>query len=192
MGLFYSNFTLRGPTQLHLVEVLRSLKRTAFVSPAFNGCITLYDRESEEQNFDIIEGLGRQLTRTLNCAALAAVLHDDDVLYYWLFRDGTICHDYNSSPAYFDPNSEPKPPTGGNSLELCAAFGCPTTEPEVHQILNLDLLSEQATIPCELERHAALVRVLGLPPCSAGVGFGTIEGGFLPVEFNKITFTRVG
>jgi hypothetical protein len=26
----------------------------------------------------------------LSCAGLAAVLHDDDVLYLWLFRDGEV------------------------------------------------------------------------------------------------------
>lgn len=192
MGLFYSNFTLRGPRQDSVLQELRSLARTAFVSPTHEGLTTVYDRESEDQSLDVIEGLGSQLSKALNCSVLAVVLHDDDVLYYWLFRDGEISHDYNSSPAYFDPNSDPLPPAGGDSQELCYAFGRTTVEQQVRDLLQEDLLSDKATIPGELERHQALVRILGLPPYSVGVGFYTIEGGFVPEEFKSIRFSRVG
>jgi hypothetical protein len=191
MGLFYSNFTLRGPARHEVVEKLRTLKRTAFVSPTQNGFTTIYDRESDEQDFDLIERLGSALSESLNCPVLAAVLHDDDVLYYWLFRDGEVSHDYNSSPAYFDPDSEPLPPAGGDGHELCETFGCPSAENQVKHLLAQDLFSDEATIPGELERHEALAKMLGLPPCSVGVGYGTIEGGFLPDEFKDVKFTRV-
>jgi hypothetical protein len=191
MGLFYTNFTLRGPAQPEVLDALRSMGRTAFVSPTHNGCITVYDREADEQNFDVIEEVGSGLSQRFNCPVLAAALHDDDVLYYWLFRTGALCHDYNSSPAYFDPDSEPLPPEGGDSAELCAAFGRSSREGEVQAVLAQDLLSEKATIPGELERHEALARILGLPPYSAGVGYGTVDGGFLPEEFKNLKFIRV-
>jgi hypothetical protein len=191
MGLFYTNFTLRGPAQPQLLEALRSMGRTAFVSPMHNGCVTVYDREADEQNFDVIEKLGSELSKRFRCPVLAAALHDDDVLFYWLFRDGALCHDYNSSPAYFDPDSEPLPPVGGDGAELCEAFGCSSREAEVDAVLAQDLLSEKATIPGELERHEALARILGLPAYSSGVGYGTVDAGFLPEKFKNLEFIRV-
>src|SRR6185369_7692027 len=107
MGLFYSNFTLFGPTQQDVLETLHTLKRTAFVSPTENGFTTIYDRESDEQDFDVIEQLGCQLCESLARPVLAVVLHDDDVLFYWLFRNGAVSHSYNSCPTYFDAESEP-------------------------------------------------------------------------------------
>ncbi|WP_406698389.1 hypothetical protein V5E97_05955 [Singulisphaera sp. Ch08] len=82
MGLFYSNFTLYGPDHRQVVDAVRCLRRSAYVSPTMNGFTTVYDRESERQHFDVIEGMGRQLSLDLECPVMGVILHDDDVLFY--------------------------------------------------------------------------------------------------------------
>jgi hypothetical protein len=119
MGLFYSNFTLYGPDHQKVVDAVRRMRRMAYVSPTVSRFTTVYDREAEHQVFDVIELVGRELSLDLECPVMGVVLHDDDVLYYWLFRNGDVRHAYNSSPAYFDPDSEPLPPEGGDADELC-------------------------------------------------------------------------
>src|SRR5262245_58166514 len=87
MGLFYANLTVYRPPRGALLDTLRRLGRTAFLGPTVQGYTAVFDRANDEQEFDDIERLGCDLTGNLSCSALAAVLHDDDVLYLWLFRD---------------------------------------------------------------------------------------------------------
>jgi hypothetical protein len=191
MGLFYSNFTLYGPAHQQVVDAVRRLRRVAYVSPTVNGFTTVYDRASEHQDFDVIEEVGRQLSLDLECPVMAIILHDDDVLYYWLFRYGDVRDEYDSSPAYFDPDSEPLPPEGGDCDELCEAFGVPSAAARVEVILREDLLEEGAILPGEMERHRALAEALGMPDHAIGVGYNAIRHGYLPESLRAIAFEQV-
>jgi hypothetical protein len=77
VGLFYANMTVYQPA---LLGELRRLQRTAFVGPTAHGHTVVYVRDVDEQDTRAIERLGRSVTKALGCGALAAVLHDDDVL----------------------------------------------------------------------------------------------------------------
>src|SRR5262249_25812981 len=90
-----------------------------------------------------IEKLGRAVTKSLSCSALAAVLHDDDVLYLWLFQEGRVFDRYDSLPQYFDPEAQPGPPEGGNAKLLCAAFDRHDREERVGRILRAHLSGGQ-------------------------------------------------
>jgi hypothetical protein len=192
MGLFYTNFTLYGPDHQAVVDAVRQLKRAAYVSPTVNCFTTVYCQETDRQEFDSIENSGRRLSGSLTCPVLGVVLHDNDVLYYWLFVNGEIRQVYNSSPAYFDPHSEPLPPEGGESVELCEAFGVPSAADSVEAILREDLLEDGATLTDELERHRALAAVLGMPDCAIGVGYEAIQHGYLPDNIRATAFEQVG
>lgn len=192
MGLFYSNFTLYGPDQQKVVDAVRRLRRTAYVSPTVNCFTTVYDREAEHQDFDVIEQVGRELSLDLQCPVMGVVLHDDDVLYYWLFRSGDVHHTYNSSPAYFDPDSEPLPPEGGDADELCVSFGVPSAADRIEAILRQNLLEDGASLTGELERHWALAAVFGMPDHAIGVGYDAIQNGYLPERIRSIAFEQVG
>src|SRR5262249_44183992 len=80
MGLFYANLTVYRPARPALRAEVRRLKRQAFLSPTLRGHTIVFDKEMDEQDSKAIERLGKALTKALSCAALAAVLHDDDVL----------------------------------------------------------------------------------------------------------------
>ncbi len=171
------------------MAALSQLNRNAFVSPTINGHTVVYDQECDEQNFDIIEEFGCKLTETLSCAALAAVLHDDDVLYLWLFERGQISDHYNSLPQYFDPDAEPGPPEGGDSELICRAFDKVGHEARIETLLGADLLQgELPEILGELERHQALAHELGIPSCAVAIGFAAIAEGDIPDEFKQLVF----
>ncbi len=136
MGLFYSNLTVFQPSREALVKSLKALNRTAFLSPTIQGHTVVFDKAIEGQNAEVIEDFGTSLTGRLTCAALASMLHDDDVLYFWLFQNGEVCDRYDSLPQYFDPNAEPGPPEGGDSELLCLAFGRPDRKERVETLLR--------------------------------------------------------
>ncbi len=122
MGLFYTNMTLFRAERTAAVVELRRLKRSAFVSPSFDGHTVVFDEAIEEQSTEAIDELGQRITQALSCVAMTAVLHDDDVLYLWLFENGKVRDHYNSCPAYFDDSLSPEP-SGGDTKLICQAFG---------------------------------------------------------------------
>jgi hypothetical protein len=193
MGLFYTTFTTRGPNQAQVIDALRAMDRAAFVSPTVDEYTVIYDRTAEEQDFAEIEKLGSVISKQISAPILAAVLHDDDVLYLWLFQDGRCQDFYNSLPQYFDPDAEPGPPEGGDVEAVCKAFGISGNCEELEVVLRANLLDGEAPeILGELERHQCIVKMLGMPPFAAEVTFSSIEGQYLSDEFQEFKFMRVG
>src|SRR5688572_24805790 len=102
MGSFYTNITLRTTEQAGVTDTLRSAKRSAYVSQPMNGCVVVYDRESEDQDIEVLKKLASSLSSKLKCAALSVLIHDDDVLIYTLHENGKVTDEYISWPKYFD------------------------------------------------------------------------------------------
>ena len=175
MGQFYTNFTCRGPSQQEVASALAG--RSAIVTTAHNGCVVAYDEASEAQDFAIIGELGARLSSELHCPVLAAVVHDDDILFFQLYEGGEVTDDYDSSPGYFDADAEPSAPDGGDAHRLCAAFGT-TNVSEVSAILRKSTYDDDG--PDAADRHAQLVAALGLPPWAVGAGFSYVAEGEIP------------
>lgn len=189
MGLFYSNFTLYGPDQERVLDALRVAGRTAFVSPSLNGFTTVYDQETEGQDLESIERVGSELSRRLDCPIFGVALHDDDVLYCWLFRDGESADFYNSCPDYFDPDADvPQPPEGGDAVAWCNAFAV-HCEARVEAILRAEIDDEEGTIPGEEERHQELAEALGMPLFPVGLGYDGLDQGYLPARHTAMGLT---
>jgi hypothetical protein len=191
MGLFYANLTVAGARRDSIIAHLREQGVEAFVSPETDGLTVVFERKMDEQKTVAIEALGCSLTKALNCSALAAVLHDDDVLLLWLFLKGEVADRYNSSPAYFDSRSEHLPPEGGDDLLICGAFQKFPQSPRVRRLLRANVLEDDLPgVPGEQERHAALAAELGHPPFVARLGYYAIAGGYAP-EYGHIVFKAV-
>ncbi len=191
MGLFYTNMTLYRPDRTAVAAGLRRLKRAAFLSPTLDGHTVVFDEAIEEQDTEEIEQLGQLITKELSCVAMTAVLHDDDVLYLWLFEKGKLRDHYNSCPAYFDDSVSPEP-SGGDGKAICRAFARPDSAKKVEKLLRIDLLeSRDSEIPGEQERHSALAAQLGMPTFVAGLGYSAIAGGYISSEFTATKFERV-
>lgn len=183
MGLFYANLTISGAPREPIFTHLRERAVEAFVSPEVNGVTVVFERRMDEQKVAAIESLGCSLTGALNCAALAAALHDDDVLYLWLFHKGEVADRYDSSGHL--------PPEGDDGLLICGAFGRFGHARRVRQLLHANLREKKLPgIPGEQERHAALAAELGHPPFVARLGYYAIAGGYAP-EYGHIAFEAV-
>jgi hypothetical protein len=191
LGLFYANLTIHGVERASLLTEFRRLQHAAFIGPTINGFTTIFDQIIDEQKFEDIEELGCTITQTFACTAIASVLHDDDVLYLWLFHKGQISDFYNSLPGYFDSDAGQEP-EGGNAQEICRAFNCIDRIFQVEHILRANLLEdEMPEILGEQERHKTLCELLGLPPFVAALGYTAIQDGYIPAEFQGIQFEQI-
>jgi len=176
MGNFYTNYTLRGPGQREVALALSG--RKTFVTPQQDGCVILFDEGSEVQDQSVIGTLGSWLSRRFNCPVLAVLNHDDDLLWYQLFLDGKLADEYDSTPGYFERESEGDEPAGGDAQKLCAAFQSTNTG-EVEEILRRPSF-EQNGYTFAVDRHADLVRALGIPAFGIGAGYHYICDGQMP------------
>ncbi len=186
MGNFYTNYTLRGPSQQAVIAALAG--RSAFVTPAQDGCVVVFDEESDEQNTDAITGLASGLSRELSCAVLAVLNHDDDILWYQLFQNGELADEYDSSPDYFEPSAEPSAPLGGDAQKLCSAFGASAVA-EVESILHKSSY-DAGGYTFAVDRHADLVLALGIPSFGVGSGFTYISAGEFPEDLDENSLVR--
>jgi hypothetical protein len=172
MGAFYTNVTVRHADVDAVIAALETLGRDAFVAPARNGAVVVFDAHIESQDARDIDSLASPISKRLRCAALLALNHDDDLLYYALFERGRLVDEYNSRPGYFDGTEQTA--AGGDARKLAAAFGVRDRAD------RLDRLLHGAEYAFETERHAALVQLLELPPAAVGSGYDTISQGELP------------
>jgi len=171
MGNFYTNYTLRGPSQQAVATALAGRKAT--VAPPHNGCIVAFDEASDDQDQERIVELAARLSRELRCPVLAVLNHDDDIFWYHLYESGQQTDEYNSSPGYFDPSAEPSAPGGGDAQRLCAAFGASDVA-AVERVLRKSSYDDDGYV-FAFERHADLVRALGLPEFAVGTAFASFE-----------------
>ncbi len=176
MGNFYTNLTLRGPSQAAVAAALTG--RRALVTPVVGGRLVVFDAESEDQDAELMAELAAGLSRRFRCPVLAVTNHDDDILWYQLYLSGELEDEYDSCPNYFDPDAEPAGPAGGDAAKLCAAFGSERVA-DVAAILRKSGLDDEG-YTFEAERHEALVRTLGMPGFGVGAGYNYVSRGELP------------
>ena len=176
MGNFYVNYTVKSTDRRAIAETLRG--RHAYISGPHNGCVVVWDEESDQQDPDRITSLGAHLSRTLSCPVLAVLNHDDDILWYRFFERGDVIDTYDSCPSYFDSTREPSGPIGGDAHRLCSAFRCGDAQ-RIEWVLRRGSFEEDGYL-LAYERHADLVSALDLPPWGICFGFSDISHGNLP------------
>lgn len=176
MGGFYTNYTLRGASQQAVAATLAG--RKAIVTPQSNGCVVAYDEASDGQDIDCIGQLASLMSGSLHCTVLAVLDHDDDVFCYQLYENGELADEYDSTPGYFDPSAKPSPPAGGEAQRLCTAFGTGDVG-AVEAILRKSFFDHDRYAFAH-ERHADLVRALGLPEFAVLKAYASFERGEYP------------
>jgi hypothetical protein len=85
---------LKGPSQQAVVGKLTS--RKAVVTPEHEGCVVVFDEQSDDQDQEVIADLASQLSSELQCPVLAMLNHDDDILWYRLYENGELSDEYDS------------------------------------------------------------------------------------------------
>jgi hypothetical protein len=186
MGNFYTNYTLKGPSQHAVATAFAG--RSAIITPVRDGCVVVFDEASDEQDSAIITELASELSRDLHCPVLAVLNHDDDIFWYQLFVAGELADEYDSSPGYFDPSAEPSAPAGGSAERLCQAFGADDQD-AVETILRKSSYDNDGYV-FAFERHADLVRTLGIPEWGVGTAYASFERDELPEGLFASTILR--
>ena len=198
MGIFYTNITLFKAERDQVVNSLKKEKRIAYISPKQESFIVVYDKETEDQDPKILADLTSKLSKALRCNALASLVHDGDVFYYWLYEKGKLVDKYNSAPDYFEEVDEPMAPTGGNAKKLCSAFDKQESLSKISKVfevaketaLNIEEDSDADLFGEEI--HLELAKFLNMPLFAVNVGYYTIENNDLPREFEKSSFIQIG
>src|SRR5262245_53974303 len=134
MGGFYANVTLRTSK---VDEVLAALRRNCLpTAVAFDGRhVVVADTRLDEQRDDWLPEVALQLSEAAKCAALAALVHDDDILLMSLADGGGGVLGYNSCPSYFTDEGS-YCPVGGNAKRFVDAFSRQSEEASLDRILN--------------------------------------------------------
>lgn len=185
MGGFFVNVFVRSDDQAAVVSAakdalkgyytpqeLRSQPATApvaYVAPAVNGWVGVYDSKLESQDEGLAEGIAMDLSDRLKTVAITFLVHDGDFLMYWLAVDGDIIDRFHSMPNYF--NDELPADFDGESLydagdgQLVDFSGIFVTADEQEKLRgNPRLLAAACDKP---EAEAALREVLSGPALDA-------------------------
>lgn len=171
MGNFYVNYAVRSSDAGAVAKALAG--RRAFVTSVPGQPVITFDEAADSQDPDVVKGLGCHLSQVIGCPVLGVLNHDDDILWYGLFESGQCIDVYDSDPEYFESEGESRGPSGGDAGKLCLAFDSPHQE-AVESILR------NSEYVFAYERHAALVKALGLPSYGVASSFGYISQGELP------------
>ena len=183
MGNFYVNYSLPGVAQSTVAAALAG--RVAIVSPVVGNVVVVFDEQSESQNNDTINALAADLSVKCNCPVLAALNHDDDILWLHLFADGKSADEYNSCPGYFDDSVESDEPTGGDAMKLAAAFGVGDPAP-----VEKALRAPGDDYTFAIERHTELAAALHLPSFVVAGGYTSISEGEVPDGLSETALVR--
>ena len=70
------------------------------VAPKTGGFTVVFNSACDEQNIETIQEISSRLSREFHCA-FASLVHDDDVLVYFLYENGVLTDSYNSCPQLF-------------------------------------------------------------------------------------------
>jgi hypothetical protein len=169
MGNFYANFSVKSSAQQQVVDILQQAQRIAVITPSEKGYIVVYDEEADTQAIQPILDVGSLLSEALKTPVLAVLNHDDSILCYWLFDQGSLVDSFNSRPDYFDDfQEETHNEQGGDPERLCSLLKPDADSEAVNTILREKYLFA-------IDQHRNLADFLGLPKWSVGVGFNSVD-----------------
>jgi hypothetical protein len=198
MGNWYTNVSLKDVNPADVLAELNDLGRVAVVTPAANRWLVVFDQGCENFDLDTLESLALTLSTRLHCTALATFNADDDVLWFAIYENGQRSSRYASLLHEFEDRQE-FPSRREFSVALSRIFDQPDRAPEARSILSrgrglLGLLSLLLKIPfayvVEVQRHADLAKLLGLPLGSVGLGYKYVSRGELPDGLDPSSLLR--
>jgi hypothetical protein len=119
MGTFVGNLHVRTNDAQALENMLDELgARNRRVTDARNGWVSVYEERCSMQDEATIVSLAKELSARTRSAAVGFLLHDSDVLRYWLYDAGEEKDTFDSWPGYAEADDEGPEPEGGDSDAL--------------------------------------------------------------------------
>ena len=133
MSASYVNYHVRSADPAAVAAAVAALAQgRAYVTPAADGWVTLYDQVSERQDAYEIGRLAGELSAKLATAVLALVVAEGTLFVYYLFDGGDLLDEYNSDPppAAAAAGVDPAAWFAGRP-DVLARYGPPGTDPRV-------------------------------------------------------------
>lgn len=191
MGNFYTNISLKGPSQNQILAVLRELGRTALVTPAVDHFTVVYDKECENQDIDLLASLNLTLTHHLQCAGCAALNHDDDVLWLSVFENGQPAGEYDSNTR-FTQRKERATDAKRVAANLSRIFSPQSGIAGVTRVEQI-LARRRGWLGYrfEIDRHRDLLQALHLPLFALAAGYNYVTRGEFPEGLSAAELARV-
>jgi hypothetical protein len=195
VGAFFTNYQVRSNSASEVKKALAPLaKSRAYVSPAKNGWVTVYDEESDSQDQELLPRTAAALSKSLQTSVFAFLVHDSDVAVYWLYQNGVLADEFNSAPDYFgeEPSEQTRARVRGDAHKLLPLCVAGTSRADIEAVIHpedgLPLMAE--------ELFADLGKLLGIDDARICLGFNYFEqeaeeilpdaGDFEPVGSNAV------
>jgi hypothetical protein len=100
--------TRAGPHALPNHDALVSAGPYYMLSPLRGRWLTVIEAHFALRGAPHLSDVGNRLSGSLSCCTLTLVVHDDDLFFYNLDRDGKSLDGYNSCPQYFEQERIPE------------------------------------------------------------------------------------
>jgi hypothetical protein len=157
VGNFYTSITLRGASADRVVQVMTDLGRDAYVF-SDDRTVVVYDRESEEQDTEVLAALAERLATETSCVAFAVLDHDDDVLWFQLYDRDELVAEYCNRIG-------PRP----RARAMARALGCASAWLKLWFVLRRPYVTQ-------IYRHIAINDIAGFPEATI-LGYRYIDRG---------------
>jgi tetratricopeptide (TPR) repeat protein len=169
MGAFFDSILVRcedsGTVQKALEQITKEEDLKFLMAPALNGWIAVFPSEIGR-----VEPISTNIAALVPCDIFHLMLHDDDVFFYWFYRNGRLIDRYNSNPDYFEAATDD---------ELKETMGRPEffqdLLPEAKILSKLKKLLTADRFTFESERMSHFVKLLGFS--NALTSYDYLQGG---------------
>ncbi len=174
MGRFYANLTLQTDNLTRVQQCMLDAGRTGIIAKPQHGAIVVFDADDAAQDAVVLDSLAVHYARTLGCAALSVIVHDDSLLMLSVFDHGEPLDVYISNPEYFGVSDEDDPlEQGGDAHAIARCFGIPAEADRVEALFR----AAGETFVFETERHRQLMEILHTSLAGVGVGYEDLING---------------
>jgi hypothetical protein len=170
MGSFYTQVLVRGADAHRCADVMRSLRRASYVLPPRNGVTVVCDKETENQDLDLLDSVAATLSARLQADTTAVLNHGDDWLVFRHFRRGQFTGGLQVGHTPWSLR--------GSVTRLREAVNPRAAPVSLYWALLRPRIFQ-------VQRHAELIHVLGLPRGSLGVGYDYIARNDVPTFFER-------
>jgi hypothetical protein len=137
MGAFFGSVQVHGCTHAAVIDAAERVANArgirCLVGPEIEGWVGVYP---EHQGQD--QRVGEALAAILSGNVLHLLLHDEDVVAYWLWRNSSLLDSYFSRPGYFGDADRAKEETMRGNADAFAPF-LPTAASDLPHLLARDV-----------------------------------------------------
>jgi hypothetical protein len=149
----------------------RIIKCPAYVSPPANGWVSVYDEISDQQDTEHLTRAAMRLSKDLATTAIGFMVHDSDILLYWLYEAGELKDEFNSVPDYFGEPEGTETANAHHDPHALLRHCRPGTALEQLQ----SLLDVESPSPFAEQTLGSLAELLAIQEARAVLGFRMLD-----------------